>query len=61
MRDKPKMVWVATFSARMSRLEGERTLAIVMNTNSFESATDINFFITNIESSKVTSQWVVSS
>ena len=38
----------------MSRLEGERTFAIVMNASSVEEATDIDYFITNFEPSKVT-------
>lgn len=57
--DKAKTVWVATFTAKISRLEGERTFAIVMNASSFEEATDIDYFITNIEQSKVTPEWIV--
>lgn len=34
--DKPKTVLVVTFKAKISRLEGERTFAIVMNANCFE-------------------------
>lgn len=54
-------MWVATFSARVSRLEGERNLAIVMNANSWEEATEIDYFITNVEASKVTGEWVVTT
>ena len=59
--DKPKTVWVATFSARVSSLEGERTFAIVMNASSFEEATDIDYFITNVCSEKVTGEWLVET
>jgi SRSO17 transposase len=59
--EKPKPLYVTTFCARMSRLEGERTFAIVMNARSFEEATDIDYFITNVEVDKVTTQWVVKT
>ncbi|MGH2413794.1 MAG: IS701 family transposase [Microcystaceae cyanobacterium] len=59
--DKPKKVWVATFKAKVSRLEGEKTFAIVMNAKCFEEATDIDYFITNVEPSKVTEEWVVNT
>ena len=57
--NKPKKVWVATFSGKVSSLEGERTFAIVMNAISFDQATEIDYFITNVDNSKVTEEWVV--
>lgn len=42
-------------------LEGEKSFAIVMNANTFEEATDIDYFITNVDSSKVTAQWIVET
>jgi hypothetical protein len=59
--DQPKTVWLKIFSASVSRLEGERSFAIVMNANSLEKATDIDYFITNVESSIVTPEWVVTT
>ena len=59
--EKLKTVWVSTFTASTSRLQGERTFAIVMNASSVEEATEIDYFITNIEPSIVTSEWVVNS
>jgi hypothetical protein len=59
--DKPKTVWVNIFSAVVSRLEGERSFAIVMNASTFEKATDIDYFITNVDSSIVTPAWVVTT
>lgn len=32
-----------------------------MNANTFEEATDIDYFITNVDSSKVTAQWIVET
>lgn len=59
--EKPRKVWVATFKALVSRLEGERTFAIVMNASSYEEATDIDDFITNVDPYKVTSEWIVKT
>ncbi len=57
--DKPKTVWVTTFTAYVSPLKGERSFAIVMNANSFEEATDIDYFMTNVSTNIVTPEWVV--
>jgi SRSO17 transposase len=59
--DKPKTVWVATFTARIFQLEGERTFAIVMNASSFESATDVDYFMTNVSLSTATPEWIVTT
>ena len=59
--EQPKSVWVATLNAKLSRLEGERTFAIVGDASSIEEATDIDYFITNVDSSKVTAQWVITT
>lgn len=58
---KKKQVWVKTFTAKISSLEGERTFAIVMNASSFEAATDVDYLMTNVEESKATSQWIVNT
>lgn len=57
--EKPKKVWVAIFEASVSQLEGTRNFAIVMNSNSWEKATEIDYFITNIDRDKVTAEWIV--
>ncbi len=36
-------------------------IAIVMNAPTFEEATDIDYLITNVDSSKVTAAWVVET
>ena len=59
--DKPKKVWVTTFEVEISRLKGIRSVAIVMNASSFDKATDVDYFITNVDSYKVTPQWVVET
>ncbi len=59
--EKPKTLYVFIVSARIASLEEERTFAIVMNASSWEEATDIDYFITNVQAEKVTPQWVVET
>ncbi|HCF29422.1 MAG TPA: IS701 family transposase, partial [Cyanobacteria bacterium UBA11049] len=58
---KPKTVWVATRVVEISRLEGKRSIAIVMNASTFSQATDIDYFITNVSDSIVTPEWIVTT
>ena len=55
---KPKTVLVAVIQAEINGLEGERTIAIVMNASSYEEATEIDYLITN--KSGVTGEWIVT-
>lgn len=57
--EQPKQLWVATQEVEISRLNGTRSLAIVMNQPSFSEATEIDYFLTNVEPSLVTPEWVV--
>jgi len=58
--DKPKTVWVATTEVELSQLEGTRTIAIVMNASTFDQASDIDYFITNVGSTIATAEWIVT-
>ena len=59
--DKPKTVWVAPVEVELSQLEGTRTIAIVMNASTFQEASDIDYFITNVDSSIATDEWIVTT
>ena len=59
--EKQKTVSVAIVRARASNQQKERTFAIVMNASSFENATDIDYFITNVKADKVTAEWLVTT
>jgi len=59
--EKPRTVWVAIISVEISRLEGMRKIAIVMNAPFFEDAEDIDYLITNVEGEIVTEQWIVDT
>lgn len=59
--EKTKTLWVAVVEGEISRLEGKKSIAIVMNASSFSEATEIDYFLTNVEPNQVTSQWVVKT
>ncbi len=59
--EKPRTVWVATKNVELSRLEGKRTIAIVMNASTYQEASDIDYFITNVEASTATAEWIVTT
>lgn len=59
--DKQKTLWVVTKEVEISRLQGKRSIAIVMNAATFSQATDIDYFITNVSSSIVTPEWIVNT
>jgi SRSO17 transposase len=59
--EKQKTVWVATVEVELSQLEGTRTIAIVMNASTFDKASDIDYFITNVDGSTVTAEWIVTT
>lgn len=58
---KPKTVWVATLEVELLQVEGHRTIAIVMNASTFNQASDIDYFITNVDSVKATPEWIVTT
>ncbi len=59
--EKPRTVWVAIISVEISKLIGQRKIAIVMSAPVFEDAEDIDYLITNVEGEKVTEQWIVET
>jgi len=59
--DKAKHVWVATRQVELSGQSGKRTIAIVMNAKNFNDASDIDYFITNVEPEKATGEWLVKT
>jgi hypothetical protein len=61
MRENTKTVWGASIEVELSRLEGKRTIAIVMNASTFDEASDIDYFITNVDSSTATAEWIVTT
>jgi hypothetical protein len=59
--DKPKTVWVARVEVELSQLEGTRTIAIVMNASTFDSSSDVDYFVTNVDSTIATPDWIVTT
>ena len=74
--EQPKTVWVATIQAEINGIKSPRTIAIVtdisrgrgslaprvlMNASSVESATEIDYLITNSQGDRVTGEWMVKT
>ena len=59
--EKTRTVWVAIIEVEISKLIGQRKIAIVMSAPVFEDAEDIDYLITNFEGEIVTSQWIVET
>ena len=59
--DKPKTVLVTTVEVELNKLEGARTIAIVMNASSSNQASEIDYFITNVDSTIATPDWIVAT
>jgi hypothetical protein len=59
--EKPKTLWVAILEGEISRLEGKKRIAIVMNAQTFSQATEIDYFVTNVDPQKVTPEWIVNT
>ena len=55
-----KKLWVAVIKVEIDKLSGVKTIAIVMNANSFEKATEIDYLITNENHEKATAEWIIS-
>jgi SRSO17 transposase len=59
--ENKKTVWVATRDVELSQMEGKRTIAIVMKASTFNSSSDIDYFITNVDSTRATAEWIVTT
>ena len=57
--NKEKNLWVATIKVKLNNLSGTKTIAIVMNANSFKDATEIDYLMTNETEEKATPNWIV--
>jgi hypothetical protein len=60
-KNREKTLWVATIKIQLSALSGIKTIAIVMNANSFENSTDIDYLMTNETGEKVCTNWIVET
>jgi len=59
--EKPKTLWVGIVEGEISRLEGKKRIAIIMNAKTFSQATEIDYFVTNVEAQKATPEWIVNT
>jgi hypothetical protein len=59
--EKPRTVWVATIEVELSTMSESKTVAIVMNTATFSTATEVDYLITNATQEKAIDEWVVTT
>jgi len=52
---------VATLAVEISKLEGSKTVAIVMNAPTWSEASDIDYLITNVDQLTATPEWIVTT
>jgi len=59
--ENPRNLWVATREIELSKYTGSKVIAIVMNAATFDEASEIDYLMTNVDLSIVTSEWIVKT
>jgi SRSO17 transposase len=59
--EKSRTVWVAIREIELSKYRCKKVIAIVMNADTFGEATDVDYLITNVDSSIATEEWIVKT
>ena len=57
----PKKVWVATFPGTTSKVEGQQTFAVILNTSTLTSETKVDYLMTNAPQERATATWIVTT
>ena len=55
------MVWVATIEIQLAKYAANKLIAIVMNGATFDEASEIDHFMTNVNGSTATGEWIVKT
>lgn len=59
--NKPRTVWVALLQVHVPKLVGTRTVAIQLDAPTWESATEVDYFLTNAKDQLVSAAWVATT
>ncbi|TAG37294.1 MAG: IS701 family transposase, partial [Oscillatoriales cyanobacterium] len=59
--ERPRTVWVAIQFVELSKCTGKKVMAIVMNAETFDTATEIDYLMTNVDLSTATEKWIVKT
>lgn len=59
--EEPRDVWVAVLEVHFPKLPGTRKVAIQLNAQTFEHATEVDYYITNATGETVTSAWIAQT
>jgi hypothetical protein len=54
-------VWVATIKIELLKYAAQKVIAIVMNGATFDEASKIDYFMTNVNGSPATGEWIVKT
>lgn len=58
---RPRTVWVAIKEVELSKWTGKKVLAIVMNADTVDTATEIDYLMSNVDLSTATEEWIVKT
>src|SRR4028118_1500743 len=59
--ERPRTVWVAIKEVELSKCTGKKVIAIVMNADTFDTATEIDYLMSNVDLSTATEEWIVKT
>jgi Transposase DDE domain len=59
--ERPRTVWVAIQFVELSKCTGKKVMAIVMNAETFDTATEIDYLMSNVDLSTATEEWIVKT
>ncbi len=59
--DRPRTVWVAIKEVELSKCTGKKVIAIVMNADTFDTATEIDYLMSNVDLPTATEEWIVTT
>src|SRR6478672_6144730 len=59
--ERPRTVWVAIKEVELSKCTGKKVIAIVMNADTVDTATEIDYLMSNVDLSTATEEWIVKT
>ncbi|MCC3544858.1 MAG: transposase, partial [Microcoleus sp. PH2017_22_RUC_O_B] len=59
--ERPRTVWVAIKEVELSKCTGKKVMAIVMNAETFDTATEIDYLMSNVDLETATEEWIVKT
>ncbi len=54
-------MWVARIKIELSKCTDQKVIALVMNAATFDEASEIDYFMSNVDFSTVTGKWIAKT